>query len=770
MTRALTVCAVVVSLFSTATLSAASIDRVRADRANERIVEAAEQRSRVRIDGLPLGNAALDTIELEPMKVWADDAKIYVHREAGLVETMAVPDVKYFRGKVAGDERSLVFLSVNHGTVDGLIVTGQDKRFRVGTGRERGTNRSQASDPLLISEVDEDSEAVQPENKWTCAVENKGLTFDTFVPSTTSTSSVVAAEANVINSAATGFSATIAVDTDFELYTGFGSNATSVTNYVGNLIGATSAIYVRDIKTTLLLGTLNVRTTVSDPWTVTTAATTSDALAEFGTYYHNNYPLGTNPRSAAVLLSGKAFFGGVAWTGTIGDPDFFCGVAGASCGDPIFANKYAGSYAFVGSLNAVETSLPNANATVNGKLYGIPASGSGQPFWMLLAFAHELGHSVAASHTSCYTVTAQERADAGVLDGRGYIDLCLSGEGGCYGGATSAPSEYGTIMSYCHNINRQSRYTFGITGELSAKMLPVLIGGMDENTGGTEADNATSSVGTITMASNLTCAAGQTASVTPCVNNVGPVVRNCTYAWQITGGTIQGSTTGTSISFTPNAASVTVTVTVTNTNLMTMTNAKTSTASCAAVTAPVTTTASATTATNVLVSWSAVANATSYQIHRSSNGATFGLVGTSVTTTFNDPTAVANTAYLYKVCAVNGSVGPFGPNDVATTVIFTDDPLSTGTTIKGAHITQLRTAITAVRTLASLSVPSYTDPTITTAIPLKAAHITELRSNLTAARAALGLSALPAFTDPTVSAGATAPKAVHFTELRNGVK
>ncbi|HEX8155038.1 MAG TPA: hypothetical protein VF698_18030 [Thermoanaerobaculia bacterium] len=170
------------------------------------------------------------------------------------------------------------------------------------------------------------------------------------------------------------------------------------------------------------------------------------------------------------------------------------------------------------------------------------------------------------------------------------------------------------------------------------------------------------------------------------------------------------------------------------------------------------------------MSWSAVTGATSYQIHRSSNGSTFAQVGTSATTAFNDSTAAANTAYLYKVCAVNGSAGPFGPNDVATTVIFTDDPLSAGTITKGVHMTQLRTAVTAMRTLAALSVPTYTDPTITTAIPLKAAHVTELRANLTAARTALSLPALPSFTDPTLTAGVTAPKAVHLTELRNGVK
>ncbi len=85
------------------------------------------------------------------------------------------------------------------------------------------------------------------------------------------------------------------------------------------------------------------------------------------------------------------------------------------------------------------------------------------------------------------------------------------------------------------------------------------------------------------------------------------------------------------------------------------------------------------------------------------------------------------------------------------------------------HVTELRTAVNAVLSLAGLPAATYTDPTITAGIMINAIDISELRTNLDAARLALGLPTL-SYTDGTLTAGSTPIKAVHFTELRNGVK
>lgn len=170
-------------------------------------------------------------------------------------------------------------------------------------------------------------------------------------------------------------------------------------------------------------------------------------------------------------------------------------------------------------------------------------------------------------------------------------------------------------------------------------------------------------------------------------------------------------------------------------------------------------------ATTVRVSWNAVAGAAEYEVFRRAAGGAFVSRGRTSATTLDDP-AAASTAYLYQVRALTagGVSGAASASDLATTVLFTDDPISAGATnVKAIHLTQLRAAVNAVRALAGSGAATFTASTI-----IKAVQVTELRGALAAARATLGLST-PSFTDPTLGAG-TSIKAVHFIELRNGVK
>ena len=147
-------------------------------------------------------------------------------------------------------------------------------------------------------------------------------------------------------------------------------------------------------------------------------------------------------------------------------------------------------------------------------------------------------------------------------------------------------------------------------------------------------------------------------------------------------------------------------------------------------------------------------------------------IGTPGTNAYTDNTASANTAYLYKVRAVGGGTSGDSNIDLATTVIFTDPVLTPQlSTMNAVHITELRTAVNAVRTLANLSAGSFpTDTVITAQSTLgKAAHITELRTALDAARTACGLSAIN-YTDTTLNVQSTLIKAAHITDLRTGVQ
>ncbi|MGZ7042092.1 MAG: hypothetical protein ACXVH7_09915, partial [Thermoanaerobaculia bacterium] len=172
---------------------------------------------------------------------------------------------------------------------------------------------------------------------------------------------------------------------------------------------------------------------------------------------------------------------------------------------------------------------------------------------------------------------------------------------------------------------------------------------------------------------------------------------------------------------------------------------------------------------NVSLTWDAVLGATNYQLLRSSNNGPFTLVGLPLTNIFIDPGLTLNTTYVYFVRAVDATnVGLPSNKDLATTMLFTDDPVVAGSTIvQAAHLTELRTAVNAVRKAAGLPPATCTDPS-SAGILVKAVHITELRSSLDAARSILNLPTM-SYTDPGLAAG-DAIKAAHIQELRTGVR
>ncbi|HEY0157725.1 MAG TPA: Ig-like domain repeat protein [Thermoanaerobaculia bacterium] len=179
--------------------------------------------------------------------------------------------------------------------------------------------------------------------------------------------------------------------------------------------------------------------------------------------------------------------------------------------------------------------------------------------------------------------------------------------------------------------------------------------------------------------------------------------------------------------------------------------------------------ATAASATSVLVTWPAVPNAVSYEISRRSNGGPFEVAGTSNNTSFTDGARTAGTTYLYVVRAVanGGGKSSPSPSDTATTVVFTDDPVTPAVRIKRTHINELRTAVNAYRATAGLAAAVFTDPTLTTTTLVRRVHFDELRAALQAARTAYGLPAL-SFTDPILTG--LKVKAVHLQELRTAVK
>ena len=140
------------------------------------------------------------------------------------------------------------------------------------------------------------------------------------------------------------------------------------------------------------------------------------------------------------------------------------------------------------------------------------------------------------------------------------------------------------------------------------------------------------------------------------------------------------------------------------------------------------------------------------------------------TTSYTDLSVASTVGYLYQVRAVcsSGSSSPGSNMDLATTMSFTDSPLTVGVTaIKAQHFNELRAAVNAVRATAGLAQANWTDPSLP-GVVVKAVHITELRQNLNQALQAMGFS-IPSYTDSTLNSGFVV-KAVHVEEIRQAVR
>lgn len=181
---------------------------------------------------------------------------------------------------------------------------------------------------------------------------------------------------------------------------------------------------------------------------------------------------------------------------------------------------------------------------------------------------------------------------------------------------------------------------------------------------------------------------------------------------------------------------------------------------------PPTLTATTTSSSAVAVSWSAVSGATTYTLERKVDGGSYTIVNAAIAgTTFNNSGLAADKAYLYRVKANTGLSTAYSNIDHAVTTAFTDSPLTAGATIKALHVTQLRTAINALRNSTGLSAQTFTDSTLN-GVRIKATHLLQLRDALTDALATLGK--LATYTD--AAPAGVKVKAVHIQEIRDLLK
>ena len=507
----------------------------------------------LRLKDVPLDGAP-ETLELERFQVFAPDVEIIAYGAGGHTERLPVPDVQYFRGKVAGDPDSLVFLSVSASRAEGFAFKGE-RRFAFGSQRRaalKGARKAYDYD-VVVDEVQVSDEMAVDGSGFTCDIERAPLEPAPLAALAAGGSGLKPKAAGALATGTARWLLNLAIDTDYELYVNAGSTSANVTTYIGNLAGAVGTIYRRDLTTDVLVTFLGIQTNIADPFTANPGAsgtwngapttfTTAHALAELGDRWHNTPPSSAR-RSSALLISGKTQGAGVAWLGTLCGGDFSCN--NGSCGSTLFNGHYGGAYAYIGAVfPPVDLTVPNPDA--NAPLYTAPGSN----YWSILATSHELGHNVGSEHTHCIVLSPADQSTYG----RVYVDNCYASEGGCTSGPVGVPFEKGTIMSYCHlnGGGAQTRYLFGKTGEAS-HVVPESMR--------SQIQTKTPSMSSITLsAASLPGGGAGTASVV----NVGGGV---TYNWSINGnGTINSGATTNAITFTANTNPVVLTVRATNTS------------------------------------------------------------------------------------------------------------------------------------------------------------------------------------------------------------
>ena len=169
-------------------------------------------------------------------------------------------------------------------------------------------------------------------------------------------------------------------------------------------------------------------------------------------------------------------------------------------------------------------------------------------------------------------------------------------------------------------------------------------------------------------------------------------------------------------------------------------------------------------ASSVSLSWNAVTTATTYEVQRRATDGSWSTIATPAVPGATDGGRDADSTYVYRVRALDGYgyASAFTGPEWATTVVFTSPVISPGMPILAPHVLDLRRAVNAARSAASLPPASFTD-TLTPAVAVKGQHVLELRDALAAARSNLGLTPV-FFTDPSTLASVPV-KALHFQQL-----
>ena len=350
----------------------------------------------VTLQDFPFAPGATGNLVLERFDVVSPEGRILVEGPDG--ET-SLPLLRgtHFEGHLEGEPDSRVYVGVPGNFLVAILQTSAGLVYVGPDGPSEGpiqhvVRRSDSLRNALLAPLewhcDSDELAPAPLGPRSEGAPESGLLAALSKPSAASLSALATSALK---------DAAVSIETDQELLAKFSGNVSSMTSYVTTLMAQISVIYERDVSVHLTVNLIQVWTT-TDPYSKTDPR---GQLDEVGDWWHANRPKSSYPRTIVEFLSGKPVTGGVAWLDVLCMSDFSQN------------SHWGGGYGVVQVNGAYPSNL-----------------------WDLIASAHEMGHNFGSPHTHCFSPP---------------IDMCYSGESGCYSGTVVNPGPLGgTIMSYCH--------------------------------------------------------------------------------------------------------------------------------------------------------------------------------------------------------------------------------------------------------------------------------------------------------------------------------
>lgn len=305
-------------------------------------------------------------MELEENNIFSKG--FFVKDGLGKIVTYNKDHSLHYKGKIKGDQKSLVALNIYENEINAIIA---DPEGNINIGPLQDGSK----DMIIYRESDLFSKP-----GFAC-----GALPAPFNSNPLPDISIPASFTEVVNEEPVD----IYYEADYSCYTGKGSNLANTISWVTDLANNVSVLYEND-SVNVKLSAIKVWT-VADPHVSYTSSAT--ALNSFSLAMTNGFP-----GDLAHLLSRRDLGGGIAYINIL-------------CSSAQFRTGLSGN------LGNGITPLPAYS-------------------WNSMVITHELGHNIGSNHT-------QWCGWAG-----GAIDNCYTTEGGCPQGP--APSNGGTIMSYCH--------------------------------------------------------------------------------------------------------------------------------------------------------------------------------------------------------------------------------------------------------------------------------------------------------------------------------